>query len=932
MNWNAKWIWSDGSQRKNQWICFRKRFSLEKEFDNAVLRITADSRYQLYINGRELTMGPARNWPFTQDYDVIPLKDFLRHGENMLAVLVNFYGESTSQYVHGRGGLLAQLDLLKAGEAVGQVVTDQTWLWARHASYTGELCRINVAQPWIEVFDAARFDQDWMQPEFDDTGWTSAMLVGEPGCEPWTSLQERSVPLFSRKEAYAEKIMSYEAVERQGVHACVNIRDNFFPGSTDSVDKGFLGYLATVIDSPCENRGTIELICRKSPETLERMKLNGKEIFFPETENTQEIILKQGKNFLLIDISGYHQRFNMNYYFNCESPITLESPLGGGESFVTVGPFQAGNVLNIVAIDNPLDFENETYKAVWKTDTLEELQKFSHWLKPVATDHCMTENPHILTMTDRVAEKKSVTAAMGQMLLPNLHSYLLEADGRDGRITVDFGKEISGFLEFDVDAPEGVEIDVDFAECCWKHNMEFSQDMNSGFRYRTREGRQTYRSHLRRGFRYAILTFRNRTAPVEIHLIRATELSYSILPQGSFQCSDWELNKIWEISSRSVALCMEDTYVDCPAFEQAYWIGDARIEALVNNYTYGAYELTRRSIGMVGGSLTKSELPEAQVPTGCNTVLTAWILLWLLSCKEYYEYSGDLNGLRAVYPAMSASVDRLETYLNQDGLLEIDGWNMLDWAGMDTPVSGVVTHQNALLVKVLREMAQAAELLGDAQRAEKLEKVAESIRQAMNRILWNPERNAFIDCIHHDGSLSQVISIQTNIMAYLCGCVEGDREKLLVDYILDPPADFVQIGSPFMSFFYYEALEKVGGYQKLLDSIRKKWGEMLRFGATTCWETFLGFEAHRLTRSHCHGWSAAPGYFLPRTILGVKPLSPGFQKFVVTPQSCGLSWARGEVPTPYGTIAVEWKYENGQITVECTAPEECEYTVLLPEN
>ena len=68
-------------------------------------------------------MGPARNWPFTQDYDVIPLKDFLRHGENMLAVLVNFYGESTSQYVHGRGGLLAQLDLLKAGEAVGQVVT-----------------------------------------------------------------------------------------------------------------------------------------------------------------------------------------------------------------------------------------------------------------------------------------------------------------------------------------------------------------------------------------------------------------------------------------------------------------------------------------------------------------------------------------------------------------------------------------------------------------------------------------------------------------------------------------------------------------------------------------------------------------------------------------------------------------------------------------
>lgn len=53
---------------------------------------------------------------------------------------------------------------------------------------------------------------------------------------------------------------------------------------------------------------------------------------------------------------------------------------------------------------------------------------------------------------------------------------------------------------------------------------------------------------------------------------------------------------------------------------------------------------------------------------------------------------------------------------------------MLDWAGMDTPVSGVVTHQNALLVRVLREMAQAAELLGDSQKGEELAKDAENVR------------------------------------------------------------------------------------------------------------------------------------------------------------------------------------------------------------
>ena len=47
-----------------------------------------------------------------------------------------------------------------------------------------------------------------------------------------------------------------------------------------------------------------------------------------------------------------------------------------------------------------------------------------------------------------------------------------------------------------------------------------------------------------------------------------------------------------------------------------------------------------------------------------------------------------------------------------------------------------------------------------------------------------------------------------------------------------------------------------------------------------------------LSRSHCHAWSAAPAYFLSRSVLGVKPLAPFWTSVEIAPVPCGLAWAR----------------------------------------
>ena len=153
--------------------------------------------------------------------------------------------------------------------------------------------------------------------------------------------------------------------------------------------------------------------------------------------------------------------------------------------------------------------------------------------------------------------------------------------------------------------------------------------------------------------------------------------------------------------------------MDCPAYEQAFWVGDARNEGLVDYYVNGDYRLAKRCLKLVANSLRRSPLPESQVPSGWQDILTVWSLLWLLACDEYYLHTGDRETIEEIYPAIRQACHAfIDDYLNKDDLLEIEAWNMLDWAPMDTPRQGVVTHQNAWLVRALRQVSRLAQDLG----------------------------------------------------------------------------------------------------------------------------------------------------------------------------------------------------------------------------
>ena len=91
-DWKAKWNWDKESiGAKNVWMCLSKKVSLDKTCEKLIALISADSRYWLYINGKEVVFeggvkrGPDKNGCYYDSTDIAP---FLKKGENTISALV----------------------------------------------------------------------------------------------------------------------------------------------------------------------------------------------------------------------------------------------------------------------------------------------------------------------------------------------------------------------------------------------------------------------------------------------------------------------------------------------------------------------------------------------------------------------------------------------------------------------------------------------------------------------------------------------------------------------------------------------------------------------------------------------------------------------------------------------------------------------------
>lgn len=178
--WKAQWIsHPDVAPDAAAVLHFRRSLELSTKPDRFIVRVSADNRYRLFVNGTEVSSGPARGDLMHWRYETVDLAPHLRPGRNTLAAIVWNWGEHrpVAQMSHRTAFVLSG-----QGEGARLVDSDDRWrvfasgahsfapvLWPDNGGYY-------VAAPG-ETIDGRRFPWGWESPGFDDRTWVAARPI-----------------------------------------------------------------------------------------------------------------------------------------------------------------------------------------------------------------------------------------------------------------------------------------------------------------------------------------------------------------------------------------------------------------------------------------------------------------------------------------------------------------------------------------------------------------------------------------------------------------------------------------------------------------------------------------------------------------------------------------------------------------------------------
>ena len=188
---DARWIWLYNPQKdeRDRRVRFRKTFNLDQVPETFEIKVSADSKYTLYVNGYFVHHGPARNTPPYWSFDLINIASYLKEGKNLIAILGYQFGVSNFTYIYsGTAGVIL------SGPGVS---TNDTWKISEDTSYIRAVAKGSFQYGFQEFCDLNKKEDHWNSDcNFDDSSWESDR--GKiAGVMPYHFWEERSIPLLT---------------------------------------------------------------------------------------------------------------------------------------------------------------------------------------------------------------------------------------------------------------------------------------------------------------------------------------------------------------------------------------------------------------------------------------------------------------------------------------------------------------------------------------------------------------------------------------------------------------------------------------------------------------------------------------------------------------------------------------------------------------
>jgi len=877
--------------------CFyaRKRFQLASA-TRLKVRLSASPAFRAWINGAWIGDGPARGWPHRYFYEEFDLD--LKSGEHELLVLV--HGQLLGSFVHRprQAGLCAEV--LAAKRVLFGSGSD--WQVAADESRATGTPRIFPLAGEFENVDGRRCRLKWRQ----------AVPVVTPLCDP-ARLAPRDVAPPRRKWLPFPAPGGLASLAEPAARFAVPVRSLVHNEHGEDISINTTQPFGLVANLKAPR----ELSVTRPPGSFWVWFVNGKEV-------TRSVRLPAGTHLV--------SAFARNLYSHL-TEVPWE-PLAGSQLQWRPWPAAPGKSGLWSAIFFPHllhrnddfswpeladDFRREMerkYRAEIirlgrLTASPGKLRRtLGPRLQPIGDDQLFFRDPHAEFVVSGSPLCAKPCASDGEIVIARSDRALSE-------FYFDLQDQRAGFIEMELTAPAGTRIDCFGLEHVTTGGIRQHTDKpncnRNGFRYVAKGGRQRFFSVVRRSGRHWFLRVKNPAGAVRIHRIGMIESGYPCERPASFACSDPLLTQVWTTARRTMELSCDDTFVDS-LYEQALWVGDAYVEQAYALSTWNAQDLSLRCLKLAADSLHDYPIVLNQVPSSWASFIPVWSMLWGFSLWDYFFHTGDRVALTELWPAFRKNLHGLLFHIDGRGLFNAPTWNLFEWADIDWK-RRVVLYNTLFLAGLLDRGARIARELDEAPTAVKWEHIARKLRWSVEN-QWDKGQRAYPDSLDDKGESTGRFSIHTQFLALLFGGAENPHRNRLRLLSLQPPAGFARVASPFALHFLYEALEQTEDYAAIVDSIRDYYGRMLDAGATTFWEALPGSHTSPEgfpTRSHCHGWSCAPLYFLPRIILGIRATAPGGAAYIVRPHVSGLEEASGSVAGARGKVHVRWQKEDGAI-------------------
>jgi len=136
-------------------------------------------------------------------------------------------------------------------------------------------------------------------------------------------------------------------------------------------------------------------------------------------------------------------------------------------------------------------------------------------------------------------------------------------------------------------------------------------------------------------------------------------------------------------------------------------------------------------------------------------------------------------------------------------------------------------------------------------------------------------------------------------------------------------------GAQFLLDGIYNAHDAGYGLQLLTSTGERSWYNMIRAGSTITMEAWDN--KYKPNQDWNHAWGAAPANLIPRKLMGIEPLEPGFKKIRIKPQPAKLEHAEIKLPTIRGNVQVSFTNNPDQsFRLEVSIPANTTADIYLP--